>query len=184
MWHSSSVVYIEPATVNSEHLKLHGIGDFVAAVNQLKSGTWHQYIHPDSQRWWHNLNVRHYTLACGVFYRMWMFQVASMRKGVARIKGIPYVRIIMRNEKTSLQNCWSLQTGTNYLVKGLVFLPPSLVSVHVTAAHPLIHFHTQHLMVAAVLQVAGCSADDISSAPSLCRRRATFNRSKSANGLS
>ena len=99
MWHSSSVVYIESATVNTSNFL--GLATLLLLWINLKvaPGT-NIFIlidkDDDTASTW---DIAH--LHCGVFYRMWMFQVASMRKGVARIKGIPYVRIIMRNEKTS-----------------------------------------------------------------------------------
>ena len=70
------------------------------------------------------LDIAH--LHCGVFYRMWMFQVASMRKGVSRIKGIPYVRIIMRNEKTSAK-LLKPPDRDKLFGKGISFLTAELV---------------------------------------------------------
>ena len=62
----------------------------------------------------------------GVFYRMWMFQVASMRKGVSKIKGIPYVRIIMRNERTSAK-LLKPPDRDKLFGKGISFLAAELV---------------------------------------------------------
>ena len=118
---------------------------------------------------------------CGVFYRMWMFQVAPMRKGVARIKGIPYVRIIMRNEKTSAK-LLKPPDRDKLFGKGISFLAAELglgPRQRCSSPHTFPH-STSHGCCR--LQAAGCSTDDISSAPSLCRRRATFNSAKSANG--
>ena len=95
-------------------------------------------------------------LHCGVFYRMWMFQVASMRKGVSRIKGIPYVRIIMRNEKTSAK-LLKPPDRDKLFGKGISFLAAELVlgpRPRCSSPHTFPHSTSHGCCSAAVLQAA------------------------------